>query len=731
MTTPSGIDTAEAGRLRILVVDDDEVDRMIVRRALARSGIGTDVVEADGAHAARRHLAAGPFDCAILDYNVPDGDGLSLLREMRTAPAAVPVVMLTGQGDEEVAVELMKAGAADYVPKGALTPERLVHSVRQAVTIGRAEEAARRAQDELRATAERLRQATESAEIGTWDFDPHGGRLEWDDRAREVFGIGAGAIPSYDTFFGQMLHADDRAPLERAIAEALDPAGPGTFRAEYRIRRPDGAARWVDARGQAYFAEVAGARRAVRFLGTILDITERKLVEESLREEARLVETLQRIGSALTAVLDQERIVQTVTDEATRLTGAQFGAFFYNVPNEKGEAYTLYAISGVPREAFSRFPMPRNTHIFEPTFRGTGIVRSDDVTKDPRYGKMAPHHGMPPGHLPVRSYLAVPVISHGGEVLGGLFFGHEHTGVFSGRHERLVQGIAGWAAVAMDNARLYAAQERARAEAEEAQRRAEHANRAKSDFLAAMSHDLRTPLNAIGGYLQLITEGIYGPVTEQQVEAMARIARAQQHLLSLINDVLNFARIEAGRLQLQLEPLALAALLGEVRGLIEPQVTARGLRFELEPPPAGVTLFADRERTLQVLLNLLGNAMKFTERGHVLLRAQVEGDGVAIAVEDTGRGIPADKLEAIFDPFVQAARSSAEREGVGLGLAISRELARAMGGDITVRSTPGAGSTFTLQLPRQPRAADHPADHVMAIGLDGTLVPPPVTSIPS
>jgi PAS domain S-box-containing protein len=189
--------------------------------------------------------------------------------------------------------------------------------------------------------------------------------------------------------------------------------------------------------------------------GQVGQFLERRQAEARLREETRVTETLHRIGSRLAAELDLHRLVQLVTDEATRLTDARFGAFFYNVHDERGESYTLHTLAGAPREAFDRFPPPRVTALFEPTFRGRGVVRLDDVTQDPRYGQNAPHRGMPEGHLPVRSYLAVPVASRSGEVLGGLFFGHPQAGVFTARHERLVVGIAAQAAVAIDNARLY------------------------------------------------------------------------------------------------------------------------------------------------------------------------------------------------------------------------------------------------------------------------------------
>jgi GAF domain-containing protein len=184
-------------------------------------------------------------------------------------------------------------------------------------------------------------------------------------------------------------------------------------------------------------------------------------------EHARMLETLQHVGHALAGELNLERIIQTVTDAATQLSGAEFGAFFYNVAGDDGEAYMLYALSGAPAEAFAGFPMPRATAVFGPTFRGEGIVRVDDVQAYPRYGLNEPYRGMPAGHLPVRSYLAVPVTGRSGEVHGGLFFGHPGVGVFTERSEQLVAGMAAHAGVAIDNARLYEAQQRGRAAAEE------------------------------------------------------------------------------------------------------------------------------------------------------------------------------------------------------------------------------------------------------------------------
>lgn len=239
----------------------------------------------------------------------------------------------------------------------------------------------------------------------------------------------------------------DECPMAIALKEGRTIRG-----AEAVAERPDGKRIWFC----AYPTPLRNATgQVVGGINMLVDITGRKSVERQLQEETRIAETLNRIGSLLTAELDLDRLVQAVTDEATKLTEAEFGALFYNVQDDQNESYLLYTLSGVSKEAFAHFPMPRATAIFGPTFRGEGPVRLEDVTEDPRYGKSAPFHGMPEGHLPVKSYLAVPVVSRSGEVLGGLFFGHSEAGIFRSRHETLAMGVAGQAAAAIENARLY------------------------------------------------------------------------------------------------------------------------------------------------------------------------------------------------------------------------------------------------------------------------------------
>jgi PAS domain S-box-containing protein len=261
--------------------------------------------------------------------------------------------------------------------------------------------------------------------------------------------------------------------------------------------------------------------------------------------------------------------------------------------------------------------------------------------------------------------------------------------------------LVGFAKVTRDLTERRAAEAQA---VEDARRlaEAETANRTKSEFLAALSHELRTPLNAIGGYLDLLTLGVHGPLNEEQRRALDRIRASQRHLVGLITDLLDFGRLEAGRVRYDIGEVHLADVADAVRPLVEPLAAARDISLEWQETDESVVALADRPRSEQILLNLVTNAIKYTQfGGHVIVRHFLRDDRAALEVDDDGIGIPESQMEAIFEPFTQLGRSlTSAHEGTGLGLAISRDLARGMGGDLTVRSVAGDGSTFTLSLRR-------------------------------
>ena len=410
--------------------------------------------------------------------------------------------------------------------------------------------------------------------------------------------------------------------------------------------------------------KVSGASKIAR------DITRQKQNEERLR-------IINEVGRTISANLVTDTILQQVTDATTQLSGAAFGAFFYNKIDARGEAYMLYAISGAPRAAFDKFGMPRNTPIFNPTFEGKGIIRSDDITADPNYGKMGPHHGMPKGHLPVVSYLAVPVKSQSGSVLGGLFFGHPKRAMFTAEHEDLVAAIAAQAAIALDNAKLYA--------------EINALNSKKDQFIGFASHELKTPLTTIKGYLQLAKADAISPQ-----DAYAKIDKQVARLEAIVSDLLDISRIQAGKMDLDFQKTSVQDMVTES---IESVDCSKHVLQE-ESPSEDITVTADRGKIIQVIVNLLSNAVKYSDAATLItITTQTLGDEVELIVSDQGIGIPAEHLANIFNQFYRVNSGNTKAKGMGLGLFISKEIMEAHAGKLWAESEPGKGSSFHVILP--------------------------------
>ncbi len=459
-----------------------------------------------------------------------------------------------------------------------------------------------------------------------------------------------------------------------------------------------------------------GAMPAVRASGlaeTDFVAAAMRRTADALLQRTRTLEAMNRVNTKLVAEHDLEKIVQSVTDAGREVSGAAFGAFFYNVEKADGESYMLFTLSGAPREAFEKFGMPRNTPVFAHTFAGTGVVRVGDITQDARYGKMGPHHGMPKGHLPVRSYLAVPVMSRSGEVIGGLFFGHPEPEVFTAEAERVVVGLAAEAAIAIDNAKLYRAvsQELAAKSKAEAELRKAHleleqkvvertaslreAITQMEEFSYTVSHDLRGPLRAMNSYAVALLEDCGDQLDATAKEYVDRIQRASARMDQLTRDVLSYSRV--ARDQVSLVPTDIGRM---VHALVEHYA-------ELQPAVADVHVEAPLHPVLahepslrQCLANLMTNAVKFVrpgEKPRVSVRTEKTGDRVRIWIEDNGIGIPPKHHAALFRIF-ERLPTEGKYEGTGVGLAIVRKAAEKMGGTCGVESDGTNGSRFWIEL---------------------------------
>lgn len=434
-----------------------------------------------------------------------------------------------------------------------------------------------------------------------WIANPRG-RLVWGNKLwREYFGV-----------------APDQIGLER-WAELHDPAYFPTVTAHWAdalatgkpvqlafpLRGADGEFRMFLTRAQP----LRGADGEITcWFGINTNVGALESATTALEHQKRQLETLNRTAARVAAELNLESLVQTVTDVAVDLTGAAFGAFFYHVPQPGGDTMTLYTISGAPREAFSSFPMVRETALFKPTLRAEGVVRSDDVTLDPRYGHNAPHKGIPEGHLPVRSYLAAPVVSRRGEVMGGLFFGHPLAGQFTADHEALVVGLAAQAAAGIDNARLYESAQREIAERKQAEQE-------RLVILRELNHRVKNLFAITAGMVSMTAR------TASSTQEMAQSLGGRLRALASAHELIRPAVASDSQ---KPEDTRVATLIARV---LEPHVADRARQLALDGPdiavgPAGATSLA------LALHEFATNAAKYgalsNEAGRVSISWRVE-----------------------------------------------------------------------------------------------------------
>jgi PAS domain S-box-containing protein len=632
-------------------------------------------------------------------------------------------VMETGEPTEPFPVRAVLPGSAEertwlvtcYPVRGADGSVAGVGAVVDEVT------AMERMTRALRASEARLRRILDSGIVGAFFWNVDGAITDANDAFLALLGYTRDDVRTGWLDWRVLTPPAWKDEDDRRVAELLSTGRHGPYEKEYLSAdgtpvpvlitsaffdgsRTEGVALCLDRTAQER-AEAA-LRQGERELRAALSETED--ARAAAEHTAEHLHRQHAVMTALAAALHESEIADALISQAVPLLDAQAAT----VLRREGDDLVCVGYAGyadADMRAWRRYPASLGTPAADAARTGEPVLMEDARAWESRYPAWGPWvraHGY-------EAYAALP-LQAGGRVAGVLVLSFSGPRAFTARDRETLLGMAAVAAQAMERARLYREAVEARREAEAARAEAEAANQAKSAFLATMSHELRTPLNAIGGYVDLLEMGIRGPVTPAQVQDLSRIRRSTQHLLGLINDVLNFAKLGAGTVTYDVRDVPLEPLLADAEIMIAPQSAARGLRLDIRPCGADVHVRADPEKVQQILLNLLTNAVKFTPPGGAVEVACRVGEArVEIEVRDTGPGIEPDKLAQVFEPFVQLDRRfSRPSEGVGLGLAISRDLARAMGGELSARSAAGAGSTFVLELPVAPAAAppDRSAD---------------------
>jgi PAS domain S-box-containing protein len=537
------------------------------------------------------------------------------------------------------------------------------------ITLQKAAERARRDSEAL------FHEMADSAPAMLWTSDASGA---WTFLSRQWYEL-TGQAPESAMGRGWLnaLHPDDRDSAAQAVRDATDHHR--AFHFECRLSQRDAEPRWTIIAGQP---RVGAHGEFLGFVGSAIDISERRKAEEAVIDEVHTRETLSRVGAALASELDPDTLIQSAIDAATALTSAQWGLFFITVADDSGTTHEHRAVSGLPVDAFADASAVDDVH------DRPAIVRIDDLLHiDDLHDTSGIDRRRLPQNVPVRSYLSVPVVSRTGDIRGGVCFGHTRPRVFQPRHEQLASGIAAWAALALDNASLF--------------KEAQEASRAKDEFIATLSHELRTPLNAMLGWAHMLRANVLPPETQRRaLETLERNVRTQAQL---VDDLLDVSRIVAGKLHMKGDEVDLTTVMISAADTVRPSTVAKGLSFDVvADPDRQVIVMGDADRLRQIFWNLLTNAVKFTPRGgRVEIELRTTETGASVVVTDTGQGIRPEFLRHVFERFRQADSTASRRHGgLGLGLAIVRHLVEAHGGSVVAESPgEGLGATFTVHLP--------------------------------
>lgn len=648
--------------LRVLVVDDDEVDRLAIRRALTRGEREYDLIEAENAAQALERAADPSIDCILLDNRLPDGDALEVLAQLKRAGVDRPIVVLTGQGHEELAVELLKAGAADYLTKTA-SPDRIESALRTAVRWFRSEQKARRAEDALRASRESLATTLRSVADGVITTDGLGNVTYLNPAAARYCQMSADDCLGKELWSVLNVEEGDRSLQRDRMDSALTQRLLGSP-TELTLRTQDGDLVTVQERVNLMMA--ADRQTPTGLVLTLTDITDRRRNEERL-------EFLLSAGNELARGLDFRRTLEIAVRAAVPRLAR--GCILGVAPRGGPWSFAVEPGEGKLAELAQR--------LF-----GADPSRGEEVAKLVRRGELLV---IPPGN---RSEAVPDLAEWGVRYTAWLPLMTRHSvGLL------LLESPTAWRRDELSLARDFVQRVGLALENALLVLRLEESVRIRDETLAVVSHDLRSPLNA----LALATDNLVEESDSEDAEDYGEIVqRSISRMNRLIQDLLDAETMASGRFSVNPEACELGSVVEEISQIHEPLAAAKSLIFELVRPQELPLVVADRHRLIQVLSNLLGNALKFTEQGAVRLVVDLDPGGVRFTVEDSGPGIPKDHQPLLFERFWRADRKSA---GSGLGLAIVRGVLLAHGSDIHVDSNPGEGSRFSFVL-RRPASAE-------------------------
>jgi PAS domain S-box-containing protein len=664
-----------------------------MRRLLRQCGVAVTVDEAASAAEALERMGRAIYGCILLDYFLPGGvDGLSLLHEIRDAASETPVVIFTGRGDEEAAAELMKAGAADYLPKASLTPERLAASLRHVMELSRVATARRGAEDELRRQEARFRTLANAIPQLAWMADASG-RIYWYNERWYDF-TGTALEQMRGLGWPGVLHPDHAQRVVDRIRRSIDTGEP--WEDTFPLRGKDGTYRWFLARALPIQGEDGGI---VGWLGTNTDITERKGAERELL-------AIQAVNDAALRHLTLDDLLDELLARIQTILSADTAAIL--LLERDGTTLLGRAVKGFGEGEYSGVRIPVGQG-FEGGIAAEGrpMIVEDVQGSDLFFREIG-----------LGSLLGVPLFFADGQVAGVVHVGTRHQRHFAESDLRLLQVMADRVGLAITRARLHEAERAARAAAEAA-------TSAKDRFLAILSHELRTPLMAMLGWTRMLrTEKLDQASASRALEVIERNTLLQARL---IEDLLDVSRIVAGKIQIEARPVRVAPAVVAALAAMQPAAESKGVVLESALDEQAGPILGDPARLQQIVWNLVSNAIKFTPSGgRVEVRLVRRGPAAEISVRDTGKGIAAEQLSQIFTPFGVVHTSSQSHGGMGLGLTIVRHLVELHGGTVHVESAgPGQGTTVTVTLPltEEPPAGDAGVRDLAARGLAFGQVP--------